>query len=560
MRWSWELLSEHERTVAERVSILPGGVTPTSATAVCAGTAVPAAEIPELLAALVDRSLLQLAPDPGRYHMLETLREYGTGRLAETGDLGTVRDLAAGYFAELVARYDPQLRGAGQLAAVRVISAEHDNALAALRRRCDTGDAPGAVALALNLTWYWHMFGRHPDTTYWLGEALAVPGGEPTPDRDCTHAIYLINRVDTRPGMTAEEATDDQAQMRELADRLLAYPELPGPYGALAAITLAFRQEEAAFVIIERLADGDDVWLSGLARMFRAQFAENAGELDSMRTDVEAALACFRQAGDRWGQATVLPMRAQQRQYDDDLDGALADLCEARSLAGEFGSLNLSDEVFLDLRWIDLHMRRGDTDLTIAMIDSARERALRANSPEILALVDAWEAVFRVRLGDLDRARELLDDAERGLRGDTTFPGDHARTLVGNVRTSLCLELGDLAGAEKMLERAYAAALETRDLPILSLVAVNAAALAEAHGRHHGSAVLLGAASRLRGTHDRTDRQVRELTRRGRAALGEQAFAAAYGKGWELDGKTAVTEVDPARLRLEIRTAHPDPE
>src|SRR5262249_5301504 len=31
--WSWDLLSEHERTVAERVSILPGGVTSASATA-----------------------------------------------------------------------------------------------------------------------------------------------------------------------------------------------------------------------------------------------------------------------------------------------------------------------------------------------------------------------------------------------------------------------------------------------------------------------------------------------------------------------------------------------
>ncbi|MFI6599376.1 BTAD domain-containing putative transcriptional regulator [Nonomuraea sp. NPDC050536] len=551
--WSWELLSEHERTVAERVSILPGGVTQASATAVCAGTAVPAAEIPELLAGLIDRSLLQLAPEPGRYRMLETLREYGTGRLAETGDLDTVRDLAAGYFAELMARYDPQLRGPGQLAARRVISAEYDNALAALRRRCDTGDAPGAVALALNLTWYWQMFGQHADAAYWLGEALAVPGGEPTPVRDCAHAIYLFDQVGTQPGMTA----DDQAQLRELADRLLAYPELPGPYGVLIAL---IQEEKTKLAIIDHLAEGDDVWLSGLARMFRAQFAENAGELDRMRTDVEAALACFRQVGDRWGQATALPMRAQLRRYDDDLDGALADLREARTLAGEFGSLSLRDEVYRDLRWIDLHLRRGDTDLAIAMIDSTRDRARRAASEEMLILVDAREAGFWVRHGDLDRARRLLDNAERGLHGDTTFPGDHGRTLVGSVRASLYLELGDLAGAEKVLAKAYAAALETRDLPILSLVAVNAAALAEAHGRHHESAVLLGAASRLRGAHDRTDPQVRDLTRRGRAALGEEAFAAAYGKGWELDGKTAVTEVDPARLRRDLRTAHPDPE
>ena len=42
------------------------------------------------------------------------------------------------------------------------------------------------------------------------------------------------------------------------------------------------------------------------------------------------------------------------------------------------------------------------------------------------------------------------------------------------------------------------------------------------------------AASRLRGAHDRTDPQVRDLTRRGRAALGGDAFDAAYGRGWAL--------------------------
>ncbi|RSM85727.1 AfsR/SARP family transcriptional regulator [Kibdelosporangium aridum] len=538
--WSWDLLSEQERTVADRISILPGGVTAASATAVCAGTAVQAAAILELL---VDRSLLQLAPEPGRYRMLESLREYGTDRLAETGDLDAVRDLAADYFAGLIARYDPQLRGPAQLEAVRAISTEYDNALAALRWRCVTGDATGAVALALHLTWYWQMFGRHAEAAYWLGEALAVPGGQPTPERACVHAIYLLTSIGTRPGMTAE--------VRELVGQLLAHPSLPGRASVLVALPF-LQDEKAALAIIEHLVDGDDVWLSGLAGMTRAQFAENAGELDRVRTDVEAALACFRQTGDRWGQATVLPMRAQLRQYDD-LDGALDDLREARSLAAEFGLHSLSDEVFIDLYWIDLHLRRGDTGRTIAVIDSARERA---TSPDMRALIDAWEAVFRVRLGDLDRVPELLDNAERGLHGETTFLGGHAQTLVDSARASLCLETGDLAGAQKALEKAYAAGLKIRDLPILSLVAVNTAALAEARGRYHEAAVLLGAAARLRGAHDRTDRQVRELTRRGRAALGDSLFAAGYEKGWELDGKTAVTEVDPSRLRQE---SHPDP-
>ena len=85
-------------------------------------------------------------------------------------------------------------------------------------------------------------------------------------------------------------------------------------------------------------------------------------------------------------------------------------------------------------------------------------------------------------------------------------------------------------------------------------MAVNTAALAEARGRHHESAVLLGAASRLRGTHDRTDRQVRELTRRAAGRAGRGSLRRGVRKGWELDGKTAVTEVDPARLSRDQRT------
>ncbi|MFJ3791366.1 AfsR/SARP family transcriptional regulator [Kitasatospora sp. NPDC090091] len=559
--WSWDLLGEHERTVADRVSILPGGVTAASATALCAGTAVPAADVPELLAGLVDRSLLQLAPTaPGRYRMLETLREYGTDRLAGADTLGTVRDLAADHFAALMARHDPRLRGPDQPAALHTIGAEYDNTLAALRRRCDTGDAPGALALALDLTWYWQMLGRTSDAAHWLGEALAVPGGGPTPERECAHAIHLLNRAATRPATATAQAADDRAAILELADRLTARPELPGPYGALAALPLAFLQaertpgENTTPAIIERLADGDDAWLAGLARKFRAEFAENTGELDRTRADVETALARFRQVGDRWGQAEALPMRARLRQYDGDLDGALADLHEARSLAAGFGSLSRTDEVFADLRWIDLHLRRGDTGLVTEMIDSARERALRTQSPALLLLVHAWEAGFLVRLGDLDRARELLDSAERDLPDGTPFPADHARTLIGTARASLRLRTGDRPGARTALATAYTAALRTRDLPVLAVVAVHTAALADAHALHHQAALRLGAASRLRGTHDHTDPQVRDLTRTGRAALGTDTFAAAYEEGWKLNRTTATTKADPTRIPGDHRT------
>ncbi|MGW5743169.1 BTAD domain-containing putative transcriptional regulator [Amycolatopsis sp. NPDC003861] len=537
--WSWELLDERERTVADRISVLPGGVTAASAAAVCAG-AVPAGDVPELLAALVDRSLLQLAP--GRYRMLETIREYGLERLTGSGDLGPVRDLAAAHFAGLPARYDPELRGPGQLAAMAVIGAEYDNTLAALRHLCTTGNA-AAIGLALALTWYWQMFGRDADAGYWLGEALAVPG-EPSPERDCARAAHLLSRADILSGLTAREAEADRAEMRELAGRLLAHPGLPSHYRVFGPMLLFLLGDETAPAHFRRLAERDDEWLSGLAHKFQAEIAENAGELDRVRVHVEAALAGFRRAGDRWGQAATLPMRAQLRRYDD-LDGALADLREARALAGEFGVPSLGDQLYNDLRWFDLHVRRGETGRALDVIGAARERVRRTSSADLPVLVDGWEAGLRVQLGEPAEAGALLDDAERRLLGDTGFPSDHARTLIAGARSALCLAQGDLAGAAEAGRAAYAAALAARDLPILSLVAVHTAALADALGRPHESAVLLGAAARLRGAHDRTDPQVRALTSRGRAALGEDEFAAAYANGWELDAASAV-----ARLAL----------
>jgi predicted ATPase/DNA-binding SARP family transcriptional activator len=518
--WSWDLLDDRERVVAERISILPGGVTPASAAAVCAGIPVAPDDLPDLLAALVDRSLLQLAP--GRYRMLESIREYGAERVD-----GAARDLAAAHFATLIAGLDPRLRGPGQLTTMKKISAEYDNVLAALRHRCAAGDSRGAIALALTLTWYWQMSGRQSDGAYWLGEALAVPGGGPAADRDCARAVYLLNRADILSGRTAGEAADDRAEMRELAARLLDHRELPGHYRVFGPILLFLLDQEAALPHWNTLAAGDDAWLSALAHMFLTEIAENAGRLDRMRTHVEASLARFREVGDHWGQAAVLPMRAQLRRYDD-VDGALADLAEARTLAGEFGGLSLGDQLYSDLRWIDLLRRRGDTGEALALIDAARARARQASSAEMLLLVDACEAGLRIGLGELDRAAELL--------GDTAPPAD---------RAALCLALGDLTGAEAALREAYAAGLETRELPVLAPVTVHAAALAAARDRPHESAVLLGVAARLRGAHDHADPQVRELTARGRAALGAEEFDAAYATGWKLDAPSAVTAAAP---------------
>ncbi|MFE0023983.1 BTAD domain-containing putative transcriptional regulator [Amycolatopsis sp. NPDC059021] len=546
--WSWDLLDADARTVAERISVLQGGVTPASAIAVCAGTTVSPGEIPEVLAGLVDRSLLQLVPEGGRYRMLETIREYGLETLGEQGARAGVRDLAARYFAELAARHDPLLRGPGQLAALHVLTAEYDNLLGALRHLCDTGDSPGAIGLAVDLVWYWEMLGRHNDAAYWLGRAVAVPAERPGVERDIAEGLVLC-AITSQSTLANDLANQRREDLRALTDRLLSRPELPGFGGALTAVRLASLEEtDVSRSVLQEFADGPDVWPAGLARMFRARSEENAGRLERVRDDVAAALDCFARAGDRWGLATALPLHAQLRQYEGDLDGALADLTEAKRLAREFGSLSLSDEIFVDFRLIDLRLRLGETTRATELLAATRARVRYSASADMAVLLDTREAELWVRIGDLDRARELVEVAEAGLAGQTAFDGDHGQALVSMVRAALCLELGDAPGAGEALRRAHAAAVESKDMPVVAMVAVTAAGLAAQYGRHHDVAVLLGAAARLRGAHDPTEPQVRALSSQGRAVLGDEGFAEAYETGWRLDVPAALIRTDPARL------------
>jgi alkylhydroperoxidase family enzyme len=79
---------------------------------------------------------------------------------------------------------------------------------------------------------------------------------------------------------------------------------------------------------------------------------------------------------------------------------------------------------------------------------------------------------------------------------------------------------------------------------------VTVATLAEHDGALVDAAEILGAAARLRGSADRTNPDVVELTARLRDALGDDAFEAAFAAGRALDRDAAVARLDPAGYAL----------
>lgn len=79
--WSWDLLEAPERTLLARLSVFAGSCTLEAVEAVCADETLPADEVIDRLAQLVDKSLLALDGDSGRYRLLETVRAYAAEKL-----------------------------------------------------------------------------------------------------------------------------------------------------------------------------------------------------------------------------------------------------------------------------------------------------------------------------------------------------------------------------------------------------------------------------------------------------------------------------------------------
>ncbi|HEY9065043.1 MAG TPA: tetratricopeptide repeat protein, partial [Burkholderiaceae bacterium] len=134
--WSWELLSDAERSCLAQISVFEGGFTLDAASAVVeADPAWPG--IDDLLVWLVDKSLLFQSRDQ-RFSLLETVKEYASDHLETTARAGaSMRHWR--YFGSL-----------SETAAVRDQCAEADNLVAACRRATAAGQPREAVDCLLN--------------------------------------------------------------------------------------------------------------------------------------------------------------------------------------------------------------------------------------------------------------------------------------------------------------------------------------------------------------------------------------------------------------------------
>ena len=536
--WSWELLTGAERTLAERLAVFPGGMTPQSASAVHDGSP---AEVLDLLAALVDRSLLQVVDAAApRYRMLETIREYGVERLAEEGVLAAVRTAHAHHFLAVVDEHAPRLRGGHQIGALHLLAAERENVLAALRHLADTGDAGRAVHLASELVWFAVLSGNAADALDWIRIALQADGDADPAERSFVRCVVAVAEAQDHA------AGDEEAVLADVLAELEDVDAADWPPIVLfrAILSWLVGDRDAA---AERMREADEhpaPWVRAAAPLISAQLAENDGDLATMRADHETALARFRAVGDRWGIAMVLVSQAGVWMIDGELDAAAGALEEARALTRELGVP--SQDVFIDMRLAELWTRRGELDRAREHLERVGEE--RDLNREEAVFIDALRARLLWELGDRAAARELRDDLVAAVAGG--FGGrperGHARAMALTSIGLIALGDGDIAAAAEALDGAYAAAIESRDMPIVAMTGVAGAHLAARQGRPVDAAERLGAAAVLRGAEDEANLEIAGLTAELREALGEDAFGAAYARGRGAERDAALVRLMPA--------------
>jgi predicted ATPase/DNA-binding SARP family transcriptional activator len=167
MDWSYGLLEHREQALLCRLAVFAGSFSLEAAEAVCVGAPLEPEDILDGVATLVDKSLVVMDAGDGaaRYHLLETVRQYGLERISEHGGLAIYQERHANHYLEFAERFAPLLIGGehepGLLARIAV---EHDNLRdASVWSASHPSRAEQALRFADALFWYWY------GTGYWYG-------------------------------------------------------------------------------------------------------------------------------------------------------------------------------------------------------------------------------------------------------------------------------------------------------------------------------------------------------------------------------------------------------
>jgi predicted ATPase/DNA-binding XRE family transcriptional regulator len=459
--WSYELLSQPERRLMERLAAFVGGCSLEAAEGGSVDTTPDA--VLDLLGQLVQKSLVVVDRDRSiaRYRLLETVRQYAMDR-ATADDQIAARDAHLRWYVLLAERAERHLFRAGREQWLKELDTEQSNIRAALEWAVSAARPELGMRLAGALHGFWWYRGHVREGRQWAERLLALHSDT---NRTAARAkalavagIYAWIKGSQEKALSHVE--ESVGIWREVGDRYgLAFSlmQLAGAHADPAVIRCSFAESREIFTAlgdIEGIAlslylEGyvsyrglDDVasatvLVAEARRLFRAQndrlnlgscayllgeMAFYEGAAERAQSLFEESLPLLREAGDKRQTALALSYLARIADHLGDTDRALALLEESQAIRYERGDAAAISEGLAIQAMIC--MRHGQLQRSAALLAESLELERSRNSPSGMARILEAIAVLAHAQGNPRRAASIFGAAQalREASGDALTP------------------------------------------------------------------------------------------------------------------------------------------
>jgi predicted ATPase/DNA-binding SARP family transcriptional activator len=308
--WSYGMLTVPERELFARLSVFSGDFSLQAAEHICQGEQIREGQILELLASLVDKSLVETLPSlpEARFRLHEIARQYARQKLDVHDQLLHWQGRHLDYFLRLAEEGEPKLRGTDQLEWLNCLDLEQENLRAALRlalegnANSNTQHAELPARLVAALWLFWFIRGHFGEGRHWSERALAA-----LESQDPTHAIlgkvlyvaasfcYFQGDL-SQANLLSEKSLDLCKVNRDVFGQVICCHHR----GLVAAIRGESAQASEYFNQgLEWATDLEELWLMGVMRSDLGSLALISDDLDQASGQYRQALEITRQSGDK---------------------------------------------------------------------------------------------------------------------------------------------------------------------------------------------------------------------------------------------------------------------
>jgi len=173
--WSFNLLNGSEQILFGRVSVFAGSFGLDAVETICADESLDASSTARVLAALVDKSMVQLTDaSASRYRVLEPLREFGHAELRES-ERAALAERHSAWYLDLAERSARSLGRADESEAATRLDREFANLRAAFSCFVERGAVEKCARLVVALREY-SFRSMRAEVTAWAEEVVTMPG------------------------------------------------------------------------------------------------------------------------------------------------------------------------------------------------------------------------------------------------------------------------------------------------------------------------------------------------------------------------------------------------